>query len=176
MSRRIAVLVVGAVLLLTFGIVGAAVPVPYVAQMTGTTFNTLGDIGSTPIITIHGKGRNQVRGNLNLTTVGVGRGRLSLLQAVRGWFEKDVSVVPEEAVYPSDKTPQQTQQENRQAFLSSEQAATAAALGHLGYPDKVVVEEVSSGSPSAGVLKESDAIDSVDGHPTPDTAAAEARS
>jgi PDZ domain-containing protein len=168
-TRRIAVLVVGAVLLLTFGIVGAALPVPYVAQMPGPTYNTLGDIASTPIITIHGRSRNSVRGNLNLTTVGVGRGRLSLLQAVRGWFQKDVSVVPEESVYPSDKSPQQTQQENRQEFLTSEQSATAAALGHLGYPVKVVVEEVSSGSPSTGVLEEGDAITSIAGRPTPDT-------
>jgi PDZ domain-containing protein len=111
-----------------------------------------------------------VTGHLNLTTVGVGRGRLSLVQAVRGWFEKDVSVVPEESVYPSGKTPQQTQQENRQEFLTSEQAATDAALGHLGYPDKVVVQEVSTGSPSTGVLQEGDAIESVAGHATPDTA------
>jgi PDZ domain-containing protein len=118
---------------------------------------------------VQGRARNPVKGNLNLTTVGVSRGRLSLVQAVRGWFAKDVAVVPEEAVYPPDQTPEQTQQANRQAFLTSEQAAEAAALGHLGYPEKVVVEGFSSGSPSKGVLQEGDAIESVDGQPTPDT-------
>jgi PDZ domain-containing protein len=88
---------------------------------------------------------------------------------VRGWFSRDVSVVPYDAVYPPDQTQQQTQQSNRQEFLTSEQAAEAAALGHLGYPEKVVVEGVSSGAAAAGVLQEGDAIDSVDGKPTPTT-------
>jgi PDZ domain-containing protein len=162
--------VVGAVLLLATGLVGAVLPVPYVAQVPGPTYNTLGSIGTTKIITITGKTPNEVDGNLNLTTVGVTRGRLSLVQTVRGWFAKDVSVVPEDAVYPPDRTQQQTQQQNRQQFLSSEQAAEAAALGHLGYPDKVVVEGTTDGSPAAGKLQEGDAIESVAGRPTPDTA------
>jgi PDZ domain-containing protein len=169
-TRRIAVLVVGAVLLLAFGVVGAAVPVPYVAQVPGPTYNTLGSIGSTKIITVVGRPANRVEGNLNLTTVGVTRGRLSLVQAVRGWFARDVSVVPEDAVYPPDQSQQQTQQQNRQQFISSEQSAESAALAHLGYPDKVVVEGVSDGSPSAGKLREGDAVESVGGRPTPDTA------
>lgn len=160
---------VGAVLLLAFGVTGAAVPVPYVAQVPGPTYNTLGDIDGTQIIQVHGRPRNQVDGHLNLTTVGVSRGRLTLVQAVRGWFAKDVAVVPEEAVYPPNQTPQQTQKANRQEFLTSEQEAEAAALGHLGYPDKVVVQDFSPGSPSRGKLEESDAIDSVDGQATPDT-------
>jgi PDZ domain-containing protein len=168
-TRRIAVLVVGAVLLLAFGLVGAAVPVPYVAQVPGPTYNTLGSIDGTRIITVRGRALNHVDGHLNLTTVGVSRGRISLVQAVRGWFDPQVAVVPEEAVYPSDKTPQQTQEQNRQEFLTSEQAAQAAALGHLGYPDKVVVQGFSAGSPSRGKLQENDAIDAVDGRTTPDT-------
>jgi Lon-like protease len=168
-TRRIAVLVVGAVLLLAFGVVGVAVPVPYVAQVPGPTYNTLGRIDGTRIISIHGRPRNDVQGNLNLTTVGVSRGRISLVQAVRGWFAKDVAVVPEEAVYPPDQTQKQTQQANREAFLTSEQAAEAAALGHLGYPEKVVVQGFSSGSPSRGRLQQGDAIESVNGTATPDT-------
>jgi Lon-like protease len=166
-TRRIAVLVVGAVLLLAFGLVGAAVPVPYVAQVPGPTYNTLGSIDGTKIITVRGHRLNHVDGHLNLVTVGVSRGRISLVQAVRGWFDPEVAVVPEEAVYPTNQTPSQTQQQNRQEFLTSEQAAEAAALGHLGYPDKVVVQDFSAGSPSKGKLQESDAIVAVDGRPTP---------
>lgn len=169
MTRRSAVLVVGAVLLLAFGVTGAAVPVPYVAQVPGPTYNTLGDIDGTPIITVQGRAKNKVDGHLNLTTVGVSRSRLTLVQAVRGWFARDVAVVPEEAVYPPNQTPQQTQKANRQQFLTSEQEAEAAALGHLGYPEKVVVQGFSPGSPSKGKLQESDAIDSIDGRATPDT-------
>jgi PDZ domain-containing protein len=112
-TRRIAVLVVGAVLLLAFGLVGAAVPVPYVAQVPGPTYNTLGSIDGSQIITVQGRPRNHVDGHLNLVTVGVSRGRISLVQAVQGWFDREVAVVPEDVVYPSDQTQQQTQQQNR---------------------------------------------------------------
>src|SRR5215213_5835837 len=169
-TRRIAVLSTGAVLLLVFGLLGAAVPVPYVAQVPGPTYNTLGKIDGTPIITVQGRDRNKVDGNLNLTTVGVGRGALSLVQAVRGWFDIDVSVVPEDAVYPPDRTVEQTRQANREAFLTSEKAAETVALDQLGYPDKVVVQSLSDDSPSKGRLEEGDAIEAVNGRPTPDLA------
>jgi PDZ domain-containing protein len=168
-SRRIAVLVSAAVLLLVFGFVGVAVPVPFVAEVPGPTFNTLGDIDGKPVIKIDGRQRNHVRGNLNLTTVGVGGKGISLVEAVRGWFDPAVSIVPQDAVYPPDQSPEKTQQQNRDAFVTSEQAAEAAALGHLGYPQKVVVDGLSDGSPSKGKLQEGDAIESVDGHATPDT-------
>ena len=37
--------------------------------------------------------------------MGVGRGGLTRVQAVRGWLAKDVAVVPEEAVYPPNQSP-----------------------------------------------------------------------
>src|SRR4051812_7958427 len=168
-SRRIAVLTAGVVLLVLFGVLGTTLPVPYVAQVPGPTFNTLGDIKGEPIISIEGRERAHVEGNLNLTTVGVSRGGLSLIQAVRGWFDREVSVVPEEAVYPPGRSPEETRKANREAFLTSEQAAQTVALGRLGYPVKVVVQGVADDSPSKGALEEGDAIEAVDGVPTPDT-------
>ena len=161
-------LAAGSVLLVLFGLLGAAVPVPYVAQVPGPTYNTLGDIGGEPVISIEGRDRDDVTGNLNLTTVGVSGGGLSLVQAVRGWFDPEVSVVPEETVYPPDRTEDETRKANREAFLTSEEAATGVALEHLGYPTKVVVRALAEDSPSADVLQEADAIESVDGRPTPD--------
>jgi PDZ domain-containing protein len=168
-TRRIAVLTAGVVLLVLFGVLGTTWPVPYVAQVPGPTFNTLGNIDGEPIISVEGRDRNDVDGNLNLTTVGVSRGGLSLVQAVRGWFDDEVSVVPEEAVYPPDKSEEDTRRANRQAFLSSEQAAQTVALGRLGYPVKVVVQGLAKDSPSEGALEEGDALEAVDGVPTPDT-------
>jgi Lon-like protease len=167
-TRRIVVLTAGVVLLVLFGLLGTTLPVPYVAQVPGPTFNTLGDIDGSPIISVEGRDRNDVSGNLNLTTVGVSRGGLSLVEAVRGWFDDEIAVVPEEAVYPPDRTEEETRQANREAFLTSEQAAETAALAHLGYPVKVVVQDVPDGSPSDSVLVEGDTIDAVDGTPTPD--------
>jgi Lon-like protease len=167
-TRRIAVLSVGVVLLVLFGVLGAAVPVPYVAQVPGPTFDTLGEIDGKPVISVQGRERNHVDGELTLTTVGVSRAGLSLVEAVQGWFDDEVSVVPEESVYPSDRTEEETREANRQAFLTSEEAAEAAALSQLGYPVKVVVRGLSEDSPSEGLLEEGDAIESVEGRPTPD--------
>ncbi|CCG04866.1 PDZ domain-containing protein [Blastococcus saxobsidens] len=169
MTRRIAVLSVGAVLLLLFGVLGTSVPVPYVAQVPGPTFNTLGEIDGEPIIEVQGRERDDVAGDLTLTTVGVSRGGLSLVQAVRGWFDDEVSVVPEETVYPPDRSEEETRQVNRQAFLTSEQAAESVALGELGYPEKVVVRGVAEESPAEDRLEEGDALESIDGRPVPDS-------
>lgn len=170
MTRRNAVLSVGAVLLLVFGVLGTSVPVPYVAQVPGPTFNTLGEVDGEPIIELQGRERNDVEGELTLTTVGVSSSGLSLVQAVRGWFDDEVSVVPEEAVYPPDRSEEETREVNRQAFVTSEQAAESVALGELGYPEKVVVRAVVEDSPSEGKLEEGDAIETVDGQPVPDSA------
>lgn len=174
MSRRIAALTTGALLLVVLGVLGTTLPVPYVAQVPGPTFNTLGDIDGEPIISVEGREPDDVDGNLNLTTVGVSRGGLSLVQAVRGWFDDEVAVVPEDSVYPPDQTDEETRRANREAFLTSEQAAESAALGHLGYPDKVVVKGFAEDSPSEGRLEEGDALETVDGRPTPDLEALDA--
>ncbi len=163
-----AVLSVGVVLLVVFGVLGAAVPVPYVAQVPGPTFNTLGEIDGEPIITVEGRERNGIEGELTLTTVGVSRAGLSLVEAVQGWFDDEVSVVPEETIYPPGRSEEETREANRQAFLTSEEAAEAAALAELGYPVKVVVRGLSEDSPAEGQLQEGDTIDGVDGRPTPD--------
>jgi PDZ domain-containing protein len=166
-SRRTTVLVTGTVLLLLFGVLGALLPVPYVAQVPGPTYNTLGDIGGKPIISVSGREPNHTSGNLNLTTVGIPQRPLTLVGAVQGWFDDEVSVVPREQVYPSDQSVQETQAQNRQAFLTSEQAARAAALAELGYPEEVVVQDLADDSPSKGQLAAGDAIDAVNGVPTP---------
>ena len=167
MSRRIAVLVSGAVLLLVFGVLGTTLPVPYVAQVPGPTYNTLGEIDGDQVITITGRDTDEVSGNLNLMTVGVSGADVTLVDAVRGWFDPETVVVPRETVYPSDVPVEVTQQQNRELFLNSEQAAEAAALGELGYPDKVVVQGLTEDSPSEGQLEADDALESVAGQPTP---------
>nr|WP_204261540.1 S16 family serine protease [Blastococcus saxobsidens] len=156
-------------MLLVFGVLGTTVPVPYVAQVPGPTFNTLGDIDGEPIIAVQGREPNEVEGDLTLTTVGVSRGGLSLVQAVRGWFDDEVAVVPEESVYPPDRSEEETRKVNRQAFITSEQAAESVALGELGFPQKVVVRALPEDSPSEGRLEEGDALELVDGRPVPDS-------
>ena len=83
MSRRTTVLVTGTVLLLLFGVLGALLPVPYVAQVPGPTYNTLGDIDGTPIISLTGREPNDTSGNLNLTTVGIQQN--DQMQKISAW-------------------------------------------------------------------------------------------
>jgi Lon-like protease len=90
------------------------------------------------------------------------------VQALRGWFDDEVAVVPEDVVYPPDRSLEETREVNRQAFLTSEQAAETVALGRLGYSQKVVIKSFAENSPSAGRLEEGDAVEAVDGRPTPD--------
>ena len=151
------------VLLVLFGLLGTTLPVPYVAQVPGPIYNTLGDIDGEPIIEVEGRDPNEVQGNLNLTTVGVSRGGLSLVQAVRGWFDDEVSVVPEESVYPPDRSEEETRQANREAFLTSEQAGADRRPGAPRLPVKVVVQGLAEDSPSEGALEEGDALEAVDG-------------
>jgi Lon-like protease len=167
-TRRNAVVAVGSFLLVLFGVLGTAVPVPYVAQVPGPTFNTLGDVDGEPVIRLEGREPDADEGGLNLMTVGVGRGGISLVEAVQGWFDPEVSIVPEDSVYPPERSEEETREANREAFLTSEQAAESVALEHLGYPLKVVVQGLAEDSPSAGRLEEGDAIESVGGRPTPD--------
>jgi Lon-like protease len=176
-TRRIAVLTTGVVLLVLFGLLGTTLPVPYVGQVPGPTYNTLGDIDGEPVISVDGRDRNSVTGNLNLTTVGIvgrKRGGLSLVQAIRGWFDDEMAVVPKESVYPPDRSPEEYSEIIRQQFLTSEQAAQFVALGHLGYPVKVVVQGFAQGSPSEDALEEGDALEAVDGRPVPDVDALDA--
>ena len=157
------------VLLLVLGVLGAALPVPYVAQYPGPTVNTVGEVDGEPVITVEGRERNEVSGNLNLTTVEVSRPGLSLVEAVQGWFDDEVSIVPEESVYPPDRSPEETRAANLQAFLTSEERAESAALAHLGFTPKPVIRGLSGpDSPSQGLLEENDALESVDGRPVPD--------
>ena len=170
MTRRTAVLTAGSLLLVLFGLLGAAVPVPYVAQVPGPTYDTLGEIDGEPVISVEGRERPETSGQLELTTVGLSGRGLSLVQAVRGWFDGEISVVPEESVYPPGRSEEETRQANREAFLTSEELATSAALRHLGYPVRVVVRGLAEGSPSADALEEGDAVLAVDGRLTPDLA------
>jgi len=163
MSRRVATLITGAVLLVLLAGGGGRLPVPYVALGPGPTLDTLGtDTGGTEIIQITGRTERRTTGRLNLTTVAV-RDGLDLVTAFRGWLDPRVSVVPREEIYPPGKSEQQVDQETTQQFAESQSSAEFAALGELGFPQQVVVSAVPTGSPSMGKIAKGDVLTSVDG-------------
>ena len=126
-------------------------PVPYVILSPGPTYNTLGkdDQGNT-IIVIKGKATKSTTGHLNLTTVSVTTDKITAFQAFTGWLEHDEVVVPRSAVYPPGQSQKQTDQQNTQDFISSQDSATSAALCELHYPQGFGVISVLADGPSRG--------------------------
>ncbi len=157
----------GAVVL-GFVAVVALVPVPYVALSPGPTFNTIGEVGGTPLITIAGEQTYPTSGNLDMTTVserGGPFGAMFVSRALAGWLDPTVRVVPSEALYPADVPAEQVEQENQADFVDSQSSAVAAALHHLDIPvqESVVVSSVEAGTPADGVLEPGDLVRAVDG-------------
>lgn len=162
MSRRVVTLLVGFVLLVSLFGFGALLPVPYAALGPGPTVDTLGEVDGKPVIAISGEQDEDFTGHLQLTTVGVRPG-LNLFNALKGWIDGGVSVVPREDVYPPGKSEDEVNKENHQEIVQSQDSAVTAALGELGYDLQVVVQGITPESPAQGKLKPEDVLTSLDG-------------
>lgn len=154
--------VAAGLLALSLGVIGATLPVPFVALGPGPTHDTLGLYEGTEIVSVEGLPEYPTSGHLNMTTVSVTDG-LSLFTSLYFWASGDRRVIPREAVFPSDRTDEQIQDENAAQFASSEANAEAAAVRELGLPARVLVGTVVPGSPAAGVLEAGDTILAVAG-------------
>ncbi|MGI8536610.1 MAG: YlbL family protein [Mycobacteriales bacterium] len=163
MSRRTLTLLLAT--LLAVGLTAGAVQarVPYVALGPGPTYNTLGEVGGTPVIAIDGRPTFPTDGHLDLTTVNV-QSKLTLVEALRGWFARDLAVVPREIVYPPGRTDAQVEQKNTELMRASQGNAAAAAARQLGFRvAEVAVAEVTPGAPAVGLLENGDVLTSLEG-------------
>jgi Lon-like protease len=151
-------------LLLTVG--ASVAKVPYVAYQPGPTYDTLGEVGGTPVIAVDGRETFPTDGQLDLTTVSV-RSDLTLAEALRGWFDRDQAVVPRELVFPPGQTTDEVRRRNEERKLESESVATTAALRELGIPftTTVRVQGVEKGLPAEGRLEPDDVLTAIDGRP-----------
>ncbi len=156
--------VAAGLLALALGVIGATLPVPFVALGPGPTYDTLGPFEDTEIVAVDGLPEYPTSGHLNMTTVSV-TDRLSLFTSLYFWASGDRRVIPREAVFPSDRSDDQIQEENAAQFESSEANAEAAAVTELGLPATVLVAGVVPDSPAAGVLEVGDEIVAVGGQP-----------
>jgi PDZ domain-containing protein len=138
--------------------------VPFVGLGPGPTFNTLGEVEGKQVVDIKGTEVHPTSGNLNMTTVSQSDG-LTLGQALRLWMSGNEQLVPRDMVYPPDKSKDDIDKENTTDFKQSEDSAEYAALGYLKYPQAVTVRTVTDPGPSAGKLKDGDAIDLVNDKP-----------
>ncbi len=163
-NRRILTLLVALAPIVAFGILFAAVPVPFVALGPGPTFDTLGMVDGKQVVDIQGVETHPTTGHLNMTTVSQ-RDGLTLGEALAFWLSGRDQVLPRDLVYPPGKSREEVDEDNTTEFKASEQSAEYAALGYLRYPAAVTIADVHDPGPSAGVLRPGDAVDAVNGTP-----------
>lgn len=146
----------------------AFLPVPYVIERPGAAIDTLSESDGTPLISIQGAPTYPTEGSLDLTTVSVfgGPGRdVDLTDLVRGWLDPVTAVVPEEQLFAPDTTQDELQEQNAEAMVSSQENATAAALGELdiGVPTTLTVVGFTEASDAEAQLREGDVVSSAGG-------------
>lgn len=108
------------------------------------------------------------RGQVYLTTVSLQR--VTPIEALYGWLNRDIDVVPQEQVLPPSTKPSQLQKVNFQAMDESKQVAAVVALRRLGhqvpeYGEGAGVLDVVERSPADGRLKAGEVITAADGKP-----------
>jgi Lon-like protease len=171
LSRRSTTLIVTVGLAILLMSLAALLPVPYVALSPGPTADTLGSEDGRQLIVIEGRDTFPTSGQLLLTTVRVSGGPesrgMSLLNAVRGFVDPEVAVVPIDRVYPPGETVEQVEQRTAEEMELSQQDATAAALRELDIPvaAEVAVGSIVEDAPAQGELEAGDVIVSVDRTP-----------
>ncbi|WP_236795348.1 PDZ domain-containing protein [Amycolatopsis sp. GM8] len=157
-------MLLSALLVIAFGLTGAFVQVPYVAIGPGPTFDTLGQAGGTPVIQISGQQTYPTSGELRMTTVSL-NDQITLFGALGLWASGRYALAPREEYFKPGESDEQVQQENVKEFQDSQSNAEVAALRHLGYPIKVLTQEVVAGSPADKVLAAGDRLLDVNGKP-----------
>ena len=152
------------------GVVILLLPSPYVIEMPGPTQDVLGKVEDGAVIDITGTGVTTYKdsGKLLLTTVnasGVPGYPIVNAQAVWGWANPQVEVMPREATVPVGQSADQYQKKVEQDMAGSQDSASAVGLAHakahadeLGIDAsalqhaKVTMHVDSIGGPSAGMM------------------------
>ncbi|WP_286957136.1 YlbL family protein [Brevibacterium sp. UBA7493] len=156
--------------IITYGLVLACalIPVPYLLQMPGPVVNTLEPVDGKDLITISGTETYEAEGQLDMLTVAVAGGpgnNVYASEALRSVIKGTDTVVPNESYYPLTTTREDVTGQNTAQMASSQDTATAAALGELGidYSSVTTVAEVVAGSPADGQAQPGDEITSING-------------
>jgi len=140
-------------------------PMPYVVESPGPTFDVIGSSDDTPMIDISGTDPDTGKtvevdpvrrtgdgtGALRMVTVyetgGPGR-RLNPIELAQAWFNERDRIVPYDQAYPSDVTQQELDEAAAAQMQSSQSTAGVAALQELGWtvPGTVTIEGAVPGS------------------------------
>ncbi|MFE0463373.1 S16 family serine protease [Kitasatospora sp. NPDC058965] len=155
-----------AVVLAVLFVVAGLAPLPFTRTWPGATADALGSYQGHQVVTITGATVRPTSGALRITTI-LATGpqeSISLKQAVEGWLDPKVAVLPRDSVYPQGNLTQAQQQ-----MTQAQDSATTVALNYLHLsPDqvKVTVDLGDIGGPSGGQLLSLAIIDKLagDGH------------
>ncbi len=153
---------------LGLGIGVGTIPVPYVVESPGPTYNTLGQSGGAPVIKVTGRETYPAAGNLDLTTVYVAggpNGPVNLLGAFSAWLDPAKAVHPVELLYPTGTTRQEAEEQSAVAMTTSQDNAVASALNELDIPfgQQLQAAGLSEGSPSEGKIQPGDILKAING-------------
>jgi PDZ domain-containing protein len=151
--------------------VGGLVALVLVAALVRLPYLTLSPGSATPVgpIISVGGGFPADHPEHSVAYTTVSQRDATLLDALRGWIDDDVEVLPREAIY-GDQSGEQNRRYNAQLMDTSKLAAAVVAERRLGYQIDVpisgtVVRQIEPGSPAADVLRLDDVIVAVDGTP-----------
>ncbi|MGH2688848.1 MAG: YlbL family protein [Actinomycetota bacterium] len=146
-------------------LVGALVTGSFVVQLPLLTFHP----GPTPdvskVITVEGPTYPSA-GSMHMTTIQARPA--TLVRALLGWINRDVAVVPREAVYSPGKSVEEIVEENATQMDQSGLFAAISAyrvLDLLGPAEGALVVATVPGSPAAKALEPGDVIFRVDDQP-----------
>ena len=144
--------------LLVAGVIARYVQLPYDTLAPGSARAV------NSVVQVKGHDVYPPQGKLYYVTVSV-RERVNPYEALAGWIDPSVDVIPETQVRGT-VPPDQYERMNVEAMADSKTTAEVLALGRLGYGDLGVgaeVVEVQAGLPAAAILKPNDVIVAVDG-------------
>jgi PDZ domain-containing protein len=160
--RRRLLLSLGVLLLVVPFLAGVLIQVPYYLISPGEAR------GVAELIKVKGDGAKifPPRGKILFTTVSLA-GNVNVFEALAGWMDNEVEVIPEKQI-TGGAPRQEVRQQNIQAMVDSKLTATKVALERLGYRvsvtgDGALVTAVNPGDPADGHLQVGDVIKSVDG-------------
>lgn len=153
---------------LGLGIAVGTLPVPYVIESPGPTYNTLGESQGHPVINVSGHETYPAAGSLDLTTVyvdGGPTGSVSILSAFSAWLDRSKAVYPVELIYPTGTTREEAQEQSAVAMATSQENAVASALNELRIPfgQQLQAADLSKDSASAGKIQQGDILKSING-------------
>ncbi len=159
------------------------IPVPFVVNSPGPTFNVLGSDKGVPVLEIDGTDpatgepleqdepesasyldpAKPGQGQLRMVTVsesGSPDSRLNFAQLIAAYFDPHSKIMDYESVYPEGTTRQQVSDAQLAMMRNSQTTSQVAALEYLGWdvPATVTIEGAVEGSNAEGIVEQGDIL------------------